>query len=270
MTTAQKVIKYFAIGVAAFIIFAMITSIIALGSGLTSLTGGNESGPKETYAYTETEVSEIKKLNIDLGASSLKIKKGDALKVEENGKHITVSKDGDELEITEDSDRWFTRGKTPQVVIYIPEDFNFEEASIKTGAGRVEVENILADKLKLNLGAGKTEIANVVSNEAKIETGAGELVIRNGKLNDAKIKVGVGKLDVTSEFTGDAKIETGIGANIIKLLPTENDYKIEFHKGIGSIKYNGKNVSSDSIEGEGSNFIKIDGGIGSINVKSGI
>jgi DUF4097 and DUF4098 domain-containing protein YvlB len=263
MTTAQRVIKYLAIAFAFFLIIGIITTIIAIGSGITSLFENDEPVKTETHELKD----DSKVLNIKLGASSLTIKKGEKLKVETNNKNVKVKEEKNKVIVEETSTRWSFNKKTYQVVLYLPEDSVFDDVSIETGAGKLSVSKIESENLVLKLGAGKTVIDNVISNNTKIETGAGELVIKNGKLNNAKIEVGVGKLDVKAEFIGDAKIETGVGSNSIKLLPTENNYKIEFKKGLGSIKYNGKEVSDGSIIGEGSNLIKIEGGIGSINVK---
>ena len=263
MTTAQKVIKYVAIAFAIFLVVGIIDTIISIGSGITSFFDNTKLAKTETTELKE----DSKTLNIELAASSLEIKKGEKIKIEVTGDDITVEEKDNKINIEEKIQKWSFNRKASAVVLYLPDEYAFEEAVIKTGAGKLNVQNIKATKLSLSLGAGKATIDNVVSEKTKIETGAGELVIKKGKLGDSKIEVGVGKLSITAEFIENAEIETGIGSNNIKLLPTENDYKIEFKKGIGNINYNGKSVANDSTIGEGSNFIKIEGGIGSINVE---
>ena len=263
MTTAQKIIKYLAIAFAIFLIVTIVGSIITIGSSITGIFSDN--GPVETRNLELEDGS--KDLIIKLSASNLKIKNGPSFKVEYDDTYITISEENNKLKIEEQNKKWYLGFKASNVTLYIPEDTRFDNIKIETGAGKFEAEMLETDDLDLSLGAGKTVIEKVIAEDARIETGAGELVIKEGILTDAKIEVGVGKLDVRAEFRGNTNIETGVGSSNITLMPAAEDYKIEFKKGIGSIKYNGKSVSDDSIVGEGTNFIKIDGGIGAINVK---
>ena len=263
MTTAQKIIKYLAIAFAIFLIVVIVETIVDMGKWYTSLYSEKEDGSLETM-----EIVEGSTLDVSLAFSSLEIKKGEKFEIETNNEEITITNQDNKIKIEEKKKNWLSNHGSSKVILYVPEDFKFTDVKIENGAGKLDIENLMSENIKMSLGAGRTIIDNISSDAVVIETGAGELVIKNGKLNEAKIEVGVGKLEIKAEFTGNTSISTGIGANEIELLPTENDYKIEFQKGLGSITYNGKSVSDDTIIGEGSNFIKIEGGIGSIIVKS--
>ncbi len=260
MTVVQKIIKYLAIAFAFFLIFTIVSSIISFGNAITSLFIDKKPSDVKIVDFDD----EIKNLDIKLGASNLIIKKGEVLKVEVDASKVDVIEKDNEIKIEEKN--WTFKNMISEIVLYIPEEFKFDDIKIETGAGKLNIENLESDTMNLRLGAGKTVINDINSKNVKIEAGAGELVIKNGKLNDAKVEVGIGKLELTAELTGSSEIETGIGAAIIKLLPTESNYKIEFNKGIGSIKYNDKNINDSDIIGEGTNVIKIKGGIGSIIV----
>ena len=78
--------------------------------------------------------------------------------------------------------------------------------------------------------------------------------------------MGVGKFEVTSAITGNSKINSGIGNLELNIQGNKENYTIKADKGIGSIKIDGKEIADDVIYGEGENIIKINGGIGSINV----
>ena len=266
MTAIQRVIKYLAIAFAIFLIVGIFGSLIALGSGITDFFIQDKNIENEVHVYSEEELT-LKTLNINIAASDLKIKNGEKFKIETNNKDVIVKKDGDKVTIEEKNKKLSFRKRAYEITIYIPEDFKFDEVNIETGAGKLNIKSLESKNLKLKLGAGKTVIDSVISDNTDIETGAGELVIKNGILNDSKIEVGIGKLSAEAEFIGNTKIETGIGSCNIKLIPTEDNYKIEFKKGLGDIRYNGESIANDSIVGEGLNFIKIEGGIGSIKVE---
>ena len=53
----------------------------------------------------------------------------------------------------------------------------------------------------------------------------------------------------------------------INLLDKIENYKIKIEKGLGTVKINNDSVKN-GIYGEGTNSIEIDGGVGSINIKS--
>lgn len=69
------------------------------------------------------------------------------------------------------------------VILNIPEGFVFDDATIETGAGKVEIDTLSADILKLSLGAGEAEIKKLTANSrADIDGGAGKLKIDGGRL----------------------------------------------------------------------------------------
>ena len=80
------------------------------------------------------------------------------------------------------------------------------------------------------------------------------------------LDLGVGKFELTSSLLGSNKIKAGIGSLELNLLGDKEDYLIKANKGIGTIRVDEAVVSDDSTIGTGENTIKIDGGIGNIDV----
>lgn len=76
----------------------------------------------------------------------------------------------------------------------------------------------------------------------------------------------LGKLSITSKLTGNNDIDAGIGKLDIHLTDGTDNYTIKVSKGIGSITVDGKEAKDGSIYGNGLTDIKIDGGIGAINI----
>lgn len=274
MTTAQKIIKYLALGFALFLTITIISSILGVIYGLANILGlrNNESNKeldnKELGSIEWEQTSNLTTyLDIDVKYTNLTLKTGEKFFVQSSSKDIEIQQNGNKLKI-EDKSRYnlLSNNDAGNLIIYIPQELEFEKVEIDTVAGKVDVEALKTEKLNLNLGAGETIIKNIVANEADIETGAGKLTIENGKLNDLDFDMGVGETNIKTELTGKNKIDTGIGSLKLNLLGNREDYKIKLSKGLGNIKIDGKSYSSDETIGSGENYIDIDGGIGEIKV----
>ena len=86
-------------------------------------------------------------------------------------------------------------------------------------------------------------------------------------MNDLSVKTGVGEIDIKSNITGNSVIDTGIGEAKIELNNDEEEYTFEFNKGIGEATLNGRSVDDGKL-GNGFNYIKVNAGIGEINIKT--
>ena len=263
MSAFQKVIKYFAIGLAALIIVSIITAIISAGSFLTGYFFGRDN---TTIIDSKTIEESINKLDIELKYANLEIKEGKELKVDVTSKDIEVTTKDNILSIKDKNIKRFINTKRELIVIYLPQGTIFDEIDIDNGVGKLNIEKIITNKADLDLGVGKSTIEYIKADDIMIDTGTGSLEINDCELNNANISVGIGALSIKGIFTGDSTIDSGIGSTNINLLDSKDNYKLVFSKGIGSIKFNSDNVRNDTTTGDGNNTIKIDGGIGSINV----
>ena len=90
--------------------------------------------------------------------------------------------------------------------------------------------------------------------------------IENSVLNNLELDCGVGEFEMTAKLIGNTDIDCGVGRLEVNLIGNEDDYKISAKKGLGSFTINSKQIQNDTKYGNGENYIKIDGGIGSIRV----
>ena len=269
MTMLQKIIKYFALALAAFLIFSIISGILG---GLYSFTGllglqKHSETIKNEMSVVNFEESNINSLDIDVSFTNLIIKSGESLKIETNNENINYQQNDLNLQIKEKTHNWFFKNNKGDLIVYIPDGLEFEKVKINAGAGKIQIENINTKKLSLELGTGETTIEklNVVDN-CKIESGAGKVDIYSGKINNLNLDIGIGKFKLTSSIIGNSKINAGIGSLELNIQGNKEDYKIKADKGIGTIKIDGKNVEDNYVYGDGENEVKIEGGIGSISV----
>ena len=100
MTTAQKVIKYIALGFAAFLIVTITSLILNGGYALLSAFGLIQKNViTEDLKVISSEVKEVSTLKIDLAFTNLDIKTGDIFKVETNNSKITFENNNGSVKI---------------------------------------------------------------------------------------------------------------------------------------------------------------------------
>lgn len=258
MNTTQKVIKTFAICLAALIILSIINGVAHLVTSAFSFN--NDVNINETYN------SDINNIKIDVGTTNMVIKYGDTFSItaENVSKEFKIKEEGNTLVIKEKNITIFGNKKSSHTTITIPNDLN--NLSIDIGAGKLELSDITSNNFSLNQGAGKVVITNLISNNTTIDGGAGELHITSSKLQNLDLDLGAGKCYYNGILLGNNKIDQGVGELILDLY--REDYTIKASKGLGSITINGESYSKDVTVGEGINDIKIDGGIGSIIINT--
>lgn len=265
MTGLQKAIKYAAIAFAIFLIVSIASGILGAIGFFGGLIG-DESVLGEMTTYTVSQ--NVTELTVDVNAADFVIKSGSVFSVESNLKNLSVKESDGELHITEKSKIHVTSSYSDaKLVIYIPEAWIFDCADITTGAGKVSIDVLSANKLSLELGAGEVNITELnAGNEAKIQSGAGAVKICNGVLNDLSCEIGAGKLELTAEILSKGKFECGVGSVNIILLGEKDSYRLKFDKGIGNVIVDGQSMSDNSVYGNGKNKIDFDCGIGNVKI----
>lgn len=269
MTSGQKIIKYIAIAIAIFLIINIIGIILTIFAGL-----GIFFNVKEAITNTENfeevidnyPIEEITNLDIEINYSKLEIKNGDTFKIECNNEKIYTEKKGNKIEIKE-KNNWFNKQETSNITIYIPGNKIFERTEIEAGAGEINIDKLQTNNLTFSIGAGKVQINELeVFEKAEIEGGAGKADIISGELHNLDLEMGLGELNLTTKLIGNNVIEQGIGKLSINLTDNIENYKIRTSKGLGSITINGNEVQDGNTYGNGENNIRIEGGMGAIEI----
>lgn len=262
MSTAQNIIKYLAIAFAVFLIAMIVSGIASAGAFILK---GLEVFPHETKSNVNHDLYSSY-LDINVKYAELKIVKGTELKVENNNEKIIIIEDTNKLLIT-DKSTWFDKNKE-EIIIYVPENFKYDLVKINFGAGKLSIDGFNAKKIDIDLGATDSIINNINGDDVRIDSGTGSLKINNSILNNANIDSGVGELIFNGDITGKSKISSGIGKLELNLDRAEREYMFEIDKGIGDITLNNNHVMDDSVIGDSLDYIKVDSGIGSININT--
>ncbi len=260
MTSIQKVIKVLAICLAIFIILNIVSGILFCLSFIGAM-GKTSNNNTKTFMQTYEDVNNIE---IEIASANMIIKSGEEFKVEayDMTDSFTSKLRNGNLKITETKVWNFVNNLSGTVTVYIPEEI--DKLDIDSGAGKIEINDISTNYTRIDQGAGKLTIQNSKFGSSQIDGGAGETIIKSSELYNLKLDAGVGRIDLEAKILGNSKIECGVGEMNINLLGSEDDYNITAEKGIGRLRINGIERST---YGTGNNKIKLEGGIGSIEVR---
>lgn len=268
MTQMQKLIKYLAIALGLFLIVSIASGILAVLSaisGIGYLADEVLSDDRSGVAFQESFSDQAKILDIEIGAADVSIVTGAELRVETDNPYISVKENTGTLIIREESHIAILEGS--KLTLYIPEDMVFTKASITTGAGRIQAEQLSCRKLDLELGAGMAEFQTLsATDSADIDGGAGQILIHDGSLNNLDFDMGVGEGNIVTALTGQADITAGVGALYLTVLGAEEDYTVRAEQGLGRVEVENSTISGQSSIGSGPNVLDIEGGIGNITV----
>ena len=263
MSTTQKIIKYLAIALAIFLLVGIIEGFLGVLGALGRLFS-NDTVEKDIKSYTIS--SEIHSLELQIGAAELRIEEGDCFSVTSNLKNLTVKESQGVLKIKE-------RGTVYKsylgavMTVYIPKDALLENVDITTGAGRVTVTQLSAERLHWVLGAGQAEVQNLtVTRSADIHGGTGEITISDGALRDLELEMGIGQLNLCAALTGESELSLGIGESNITVIGDKNDYQLDIEKGLGEMTLDGMSIGNIKEYGNGIHSIEISGGIGAVYI----
>lgn len=204
----------------------------------------------------------VHSLDIRINAADFSIQQADRFSVESNLKYLTVSQQDGVLSIVEDAKSALSYTNA-YLILYVPANVTFDTVKIFTGAGRLTVNTLIANKLTLELGAGDVQINNLTAiHEADISGGTGQITIQHGILQDLELEMGVGELNMAAHLLGESDLSLGVGNVELTLLGGRDNYRIDIDQGIGSISIDGPVLSDPTHFGNGHNLVQIDAGIG--------
>lgn len=264
MNGFSKIVKYLAIALAILLIYG----IIKFGYSLIKLGFNIFNDENIIIDTTETKLeNDINIIDVDIKATNLEIKKGNELLVETNNKNIEIEQKNNKLYIKERKYNFLSKNiNKGKVVIYIPNETIFDNVTIDTGAGQINVEYLKSQIIDLDLGAGKLVIDNIdILEKMKIDGGAGEIIIKNGTIKNLNLDMGVGNLELTANLIGNNEIDAGVGK--IEANLTGSNYDINIDDCLGSKSINNEKISNLTT-GNGANKLNIDGGVGNITVST--
>lgn len=273
MSSAQKVIKTLAIVFAIFLIINICSGIlfgISIFAGIMYSHNDSEETVSVDQKIEEQVINNLNdntKLKIEFETINLEVVKGTEFKIEKiNIKdNLKCTIHGNVIKLKEENGwGWLKKAKTNStVILHIPENIILSDVKISTGIARVKIDGLKTIKLDIDAGVGNVTLNNIVSEKTEINGGEGKFEINSSVLRNLDFDCGIGTTKISGYIKGKNEINCGIGKVEVELLNGKENYTIETETGIGTITINGEKCSSDSKYGNGENYIRVDGGIGS-------
>ncbi len=247
-----------------------------LGGWPFGARGSIEWGDKdEIEDVTEIErgvSSETEELVVELKAASLSVRTGPEPGVratDVSASTLKMEQDGGTFRVRENEWRNTIRfGKNairPRIEITIPEGTSLRRVKISMGAGTLELAGIDAERLDIETGAGSVKGSLVSAREAEIETGAGSIEFSDARLHNARIRTGAGKCVLSGTLTGHSSIDTGAGKVDLALRAKKDDYRIEYARGIGSVR-----IGSEEFAGVGNGSVGAADAPNRLDIQTGV
>lgn len=200
--------------------------------------------------------SDIRKINIDLKAGSLEILVGD----EPSYRASDFEKDTIKVEINSGTLRITEKNWTPR----------FGKNYTPPIVSLVLPKEVVLEFFELDMGAGSVKGTGVKCESVVIDTGAGSLDFKDSYFEKTDINTGAGRVQFTGVLGKRTSISTGAGSVEMKIDGSEDDYRIEFERGLGAVRI-GKNSWSGIGDGFAGNRnadkeISISTGVGAVKI----
>ena len=285
MSSAQKLIKYIAMGFAACMTIAILGVILNVVIGIVGAFVP-EHNQKQKGNGTETVIEKVDSQKSYTGVEKLKIEssiykidiiggsKIEGVKVECSNIPSTYKVYYEDGTIKTTDDNWVsgvfnknTSSSKGRIKIYVSDKINLDKVDVEMGVGAVTVSNVSMKNLEVDCGVGAFSCDNVVAEDANISGGVGNVECDDVTFGGLELDGGVGEVSIKGTLTGKTEISAGMGNVDIDVNGKKDDYNVKVETGLGSIYIDGqKYKDSESYNNSESNLIDIEGGIGTIHV----
>lgn len=182
------------------------------------LSEGEMAGKKQGGSFLSEEIDSLK---ISMGRGDMNILPSEDNTViyyegqgrfscEQKGKTLVIKDNGFDA-------------STP-IELYLPRKV-FEQVEVELGAGRMDIADLSADRLKIELGLGSLEAEHLEA------------------IQELEVQVGAGRFWANSCIGKKIDLECGVGSIELTLAGKETDYDYTLECGIGNISYGNRMLS---------------------------
>lgn len=241
-------------------------------------SGKNTASGAKIEDKNGTVSATVKRVDINLKASSLVIREGNgtgtyAAKGFGSGS-LRISSDNDSLKIEEGEwEHLIDFGNDapkPVLEIELPSGVTLESCRVHVGAGSARFENVSVGDFDVDSGAGSLKGSSLTAKTAKFETGAGSIDLDGCAFEETKVSTGAGRFAFSGMPGKRTEISAGAGSVEMTVKGKKNDYRIEYTRGVGSVKVDGESFTGMG-NGTAGNWnadrrIKVSSGVGSVRI----
>lgn len=164
--------------------------------------------------------SSVDKIKIEIGSASLEVKesKDSQIRLDYDIKDkISCYIEDDSLILkSKGGNRYRNDNHNDKISLYLPKGIFLEYVEIELGAGVINVDTLITDKLSA-------------------ETGAGSMAFQNLDVKEMDLNVGVGKIDFEGAVKGNINAECGVGKIDIKIDGNRNNWNYDVECAMGKV-----------------------------------
>lgn len=135
-----------------------------------------------------------------------------------------------------------------RVEIRVPQGSSFENVTVETGAGILEISDITVDKFEVQGGAGQFKLSDMMIGKLDAQCGAGQMEAYHVQTADAELSVGAGECIFEGAIEGNLDAECGMGNMEITLSGKETDHNYEIECAAGNVNVGSFSVSAMAAE----------------------
>lgn len=140
--------------------------------------------------------------------------------------------------------KYTTANWNGSITLYVPADYQWEQATLELGAGSLEAEKMFADSLEAHVGAGQMVFDELNANQSVFDCGMGQLIVEQLQSRIVDATVGMGSLQLKGDVTEQLTAECSMGELQCKLAGIQTDFNYDLRCGMGELT-----VGDDSYAG---------------------
>ena len=208
-----------------------------------------ESYTDGTYVFEDCLASD---LEIVVGAGDLKVKYHDnenvTMEVSDEDK-MQCYVEGDTLKIK--GGLITGTGSSSTMIVYLPENKNFNNVAIDVGAGNIEIDKLTGSDTDINVAMGQVVISEMETDSLNIE-------------------VGMGNAEVKGNINYEAIVDCGMGQVVMELEGEGKDFNYNLDCGLGSLSVEGvyhiAGIGDSYVNNDASMEMDLSVGMGTVTV----
>lgn len=135
-----------------------------------------------------------------------------------------------------------------KIILYVPEDYQFDEVKIDVGAGELRYDNMKARDAELEVGAGRIVLDHAFVTELDLSVGAGAIELNDMRITKLDAEVGMGEVLLDGMIDGDVSVECSMGNVEMTLEDREEEFNYRLSGAMGNITLGESSFSGFSSE----------------------
>lgn len=237
----------------------------------------DKSDTRESYQFSVEDTEEITGVVFEFAVGEVEIRTGDTMElaVTDMFENAITGKVKNGVWYIEDSliDSGSVHSEySPEIVITIPAEMEFEKIEIYLAAGLLEADELAADEVVLEVDAGSMKVFKLTASKSlELRNGVGEIKAFDTKAANLTVDNGIGAISINGDVSGHNTIKCGIGE--VKLSLTDRnsvDFNYSVDCGIGEVEIGGRRFTGSAedfaYDRTEADYFSLDCGIGHIEI----